>query len=82
MSSLEERVKKIVSERLGVTMEMCVPTASLVNDLGANPDENDDLDELFIELEQEFDVEFPTDPAETMLTVGDIVSHLKANGAQ
>ena len=66
MSSIEERVKKIVVEQLGVKEEEVVPTASFVDDLGA-----DSLDtvELVMALEEEFDTEIPDEEAEKITTV-------------
>ena len=78
MSSIEERVKKIVVEQLGVKEEEVVPTASFVDDLGA-----DSLDtvELVMAFEEEFGIEIPDDAAETILTVGDEVGFLQKNTA-
>jgi acyl carrier protein len=73
MSDTAERVKKIVVEQLGVDAEKVVPTASFIDDLGA-----DSLDtvELVMAFEEEFGVEIPDDAAETILTVGDAVKFL------
>ncbi|KAF0135680.1 MAG: acyl carrier protein [Phreatobacter sp.] len=74
MSDTAERVKKIVVEQLGVDAEKVVPTASFIDDLGA-----DSLDtvELVMAFEEEFGVEIPDDAAETILTVGDAVKFLE-----
>jgi len=66
MSSIEERVKKIVMEQLGVKEEEVVPEASFVDDLGA-----DSLDtvELVMALEEEFETEIPDEEAEKITTV-------------
>lgn len=66
MSSIEERVKKIVAEQLGVKEEEVKPEASFVEDLGA-----DSLDtvELVMALEEEFELEIPDEEAETITTV-------------
>ena len=66
MSSIEERVKKIVVEQLGVNEDQVVNSASFVDDLGA-----DSLDtvELVMALEEEFETEIPDDEAETITTV-------------
>ena len=73
MSDTAERVKKIVVEQLGVEAEKVVPTASFIDDLGA-----DSLDtvELVMAFEEEFGVEIPDDAAETILTVGDAIKFL------
>ena len=73
--SIEERVQKIVCEQLGVSAEEVKSEASFIDDLGA-----DSLDtvELVMAFEEAFDVEIPDDKAETILTVGDAISHLEA----
>ena len=73
MSNIEERVKKIVVEQLGVKEDEITPNASFVDDLGA-----DSLDtvELVMAFEEEFSCEIPDDAAETILTVGDAVKFL------
>ena len=72
-SNIEERVKKIVVEHLGVDEEKVANDASFIDDLGA-----DSLDtvELVMAFEEEFGVEIPDDAAETILTVGDAVRFL------
>jgi len=66
MSSVEERVKKIVAEQLGVKEEEVESTSSFVEDLGA-----DSLDtvELVMALEEEFETEIPDEEAEKITTV-------------
>ncbi len=66
MSSVEERVKKIVAEQLGVKEEEVKNTSSFVEDLGA-----DSLDtvELVMALEEEFETEIPDEEAEKITTV-------------
>ncbi|MFT7528149.1 MAG: acyl carrier protein [Arenicella sp.] len=66
MSSIEERVKKIVIEQLGVNEDQVVHSASFVDDLGA-----DSLDtvELVMALEEEFETEIPDEEAENITTV-------------
>jgi acyl carrier protein len=66
MSSVEERVKKIVAEQLGVKEEEVKSTSSFVEDLGA-----DSLDtvELVMALEEEFETEIPDEEAEKITTV-------------
>ena len=74
--SIEERVKKIIVEQLGVKEEDVKPEASFVEDLGA-----DSLDtvELVMALEEEFDIEIPDEEAEKILTVGDAISYIENN---
>ena len=66
MSTIEERVKKIISEQLGVKQEEVTNEKSFVEDLGA-----DSLDtvELVMALEEEFDTEIPDEEAEKITTV-------------
>ena len=73
--SIEERVKKIIVEQLGVKEEDVKPEASFVEDLGA-----DSLDtvELVMALEEEFDIEVPDEDAEKFQTVSDIVNYVEA----
>ncbi|TBR45065.1 acyl carrier protein [Marinomonas agarivorans] len=76
MSSIEERVKKIVCEQLGSKEEEVVPSASFVDDLGA-----DSLDtvELVMALEEEFDTEIPDEEAEKITTVQAAIDYVNAN---
>ncbi|MBV1914091.1 MAG: acyl carrier protein [Pseudomonadales bacterium] len=77
MSTIEERVKKIVCEQLGVKEEEVVGTASFVEDLGA-----DSLDtvELVMALEDEFETEIPDDDAEKITSVQEAIDYVEANG--
>lgn len=76
MSTIEDRVKKIVVEQLGVNEDQVTLEASFVDDLGA-----DSLDtvELVMLLEEEFDTEIPDDEAEKINTVQAAVDYIKAN---
>ncbi len=71
--SVEDRVKKIIIEKLGVSEGEVVPEASFTNDLGA-----DSLDtvELIMEFEKEFDISIADDQAEHILTVKDAIKYL------
>ena len=73
MSSVEERVKKLISEQLGVKEEDVKNEASFVKDLGA-----DSLDtvELVMALEEEFETEIPDEEAEKITTVQEAVSYI------
>jgi acyl carrier protein len=73
MSTIEERVKKIVVEQLEVKEEEVTASASFVDDLRA-----DSLDtvELVMALEEEFDIEIPDEEAEKIATVQDAVEHI------
>jgi acyl carrier protein len=76
MSSIEERVKKIVVDRLGVKEEDVKPNSSFVDDLGA-----DSLDtvELVMALEEEFECEIPDEEAEKITSVQQAIDYIKAN---
>src|SRR5512147_1597752 len=76
MSTIEERVKKIVVEQLGVKEDEVTPNASFVDDLGA-----DSLDtvELVMALEEEFECEIPDEEAEKITTVQQAVDYIKAH---
>ena len=76
MSTIEERVKKIVVEQLGVKEDEVKNAASFVDDLGA-----DSLDtvELVMALEEEFDAEIPDEDAEKITTVQLAIDYINAN---
>ena len=76
MSSIEERVKKIVAEQLGVKEEEVHAEASFVEDLGA-----DSLDtvELVMALEEEFETEIPDEEAEKITTVKLAIDYITQN---
>ena len=76
MSSIEERVKKIVAEQLGVKEDDVQEAASFVEDLGA-----DSLDtvELVMALEEEFETEIPDEEAEKITTVKLAIDYIKEN---
>jgi len=71
---IEERVKAIIVENLGVAEEEVTPEASFVDDLGA-----DSLDtvELVMAFEEEFDLEIPDEDAEKIITVKDAIDYIK-----
>ena len=73
MSTVEERVKKIVAEQLGVKMEEVTSESSFVADLGA-----DSLDtvELVMALEEEFETEIPDEDAEKITKVKEAVDYV------
>ena len=76
MSSVEERVKKIVVEQLGVKEDEVKEDASFVDDLGA-----DSLDtvELVMALEEEFETEIPDDEAEKITTVRQAIDYINSH---
>ena len=73
MASVDERVKQIIVEQLGVDEAEVTPTASFVDDLGA-----DSLDtvELVMAFEEAFGIEIPDDDAEKIATVKDAISYI------
>ena len=76
MSSLEEKVKKIVAEQLSVSEDQITPEASFVEDLGA-----DSLDtvELVMALEEEFETDIPDEEAEKIVRFQDVINYIKAH---
>ncbi|KAG1480126.1 hypothetical protein G6F47_013018 [Rhizopus delemar] len=76
MVTIENRVKKIIVEQLGVKQEEVLNNASLVDDLGA-----DSLDtvELVMALEEEFDTEIPDEEAEKITTVQAAIDFINAS---
>jgi len=76
MASVEERVKQIIVEQLGVDEGEVTPTASFVDDLGA-----DSLDtvELVMAFEESFGIEIPDEDAEKIATVKDAVDYIEKN---
>ena len=74
MATVEERVKKIIAEQLGVEEDEVTPEASFVEDLGA--DSLDTVD-LVMALEEEFSIEIPDEDAEKILTVGKALEYIK-----
>ncbi len=75
MSSIAERVNKIIVDKLGVDESEVNPDANFTNDLGA-----DSLDtvELIMEFEKEFDIAIPDEQAEAIQTVGQAISYLES----
>ncbi len=76
MSDVLDRVKKIVVENLDVEGDKVVEAASFIDDLGAD---SLDLVELVMAFEEEFEIEIPDDVQESIRTVGDAVTHIKAH---
>ncbi len=76
MSNIEERVKKIIVEQLGVGEDEVSEDASFVDDLGA-----DSLDtvELVMALEEEFECEIPDEEAEKITTVKQAIDYVSSN---
>ena len=73
-ANIEERVREIIAQQLGVGLDQIVDDASFIDDLGA-----DSLDtvELVMAFEEEFDIEIPDEAAEKIATVGNAINYLK-----
>jgi acyl carrier protein len=76
VGGVEEKVKKIIVDQLGVDAAEVTPEASFIEDLGA-----DSLDtvELVMALEEEFGIEIPDEEAEKIVTVKDAIEYIKAH---
>ena len=74
--SVEDKVKKIIAEKLSVDLEEIVPEASFVDDIGAD---SLDLVELIMSMEEEFDIEISDDDAEKLVTVQDVWDYVAKN---
>ena len=79
MSSVADKVKKIVVEQLGVSEDQVTPEAKFIEDLGA-----DSLDqvELVMALEEEFGSEMPDEDAEKLTTVGDAIKYVEGKSQE
>ena len=74
MASVEERVKQIIVEQLGVDEAEVTPTASFVDDLGAD---SLDIVELVMAFEEAFDIDIPDEDAEKIATVKDAIDYIE-----
>jgi len=74
---MDEKVKKIIEEQLGVEGDKIKENASFIDDLGAD---SLDIVELVMAMEEEYDIEIPDEDAEKLKTVGDVSSYLKDKG--
>jgi acyl carrier protein len=74
MSTIEEKVRKIIAEKLSVELDEVVPEASFVDDLGAD---SLDLVELIMSMEEEFDTDISDEDAEKIATVQDAIDYVK-----
>jgi acyl carrier protein len=77
--SIEEKVKDIIVEQLGVNPEQVTPQASFIEDLGAD---SLDIVELVMAFEEEFSVEVPDEDAEKLQTVGDVIKYIEERAKQ
>ncbi len=77
MSSVSDRVKKIVVDQLGVSEDQVTPEAKFMDDLGAD---SLDVVELVMAFEEEFGSDIPDEDAEKLTTVGDAIAYIEKNG--
>jgi acyl carrier protein len=76
--SIEQRVKEIIVEQLGVNEGEVKPEAKFVDDLGAD---SLDLVELVMALEEEYNMEISDEDAEKILSVGDAINYIKGKSS-
>lgn len=72
---ISERVKSIIVDQLGVSLEEVTPQASFIEDLGAD---SLDIVELIMALEEEYEMEIPDEDAEKIQTVDDVTKYIQA----
>ena len=78
-SNISDKVRDIIVEQLGVNPEQVTPTASFIEDLGAD---SLDIVELVMAFEEEFSVEVPDEDAEKLQTVGDVIKYIEERAKQ
>lgn len=72
--AIEERVRSIISDQLGVSEDEVKPDSKFIEDMGAD---SLDIVELIMAMEEEFEVEIPDEEAEKIRNVNDVVTYLK-----
>lgn len=77
--AVEDKVKRIIADQLGVELEEVTPSASFTDDLGAD---SLDIVELVMAFEESFDVEIPDEDAEKIGRVEDAVSYISEHASQ
>ncbi len=73
-NNIEERVKEIIADQLGISVDQIKPESKFVDDLGAD---SLDVVELIMAFEEEFGVEIPDEDAEKIATVQDVLDYIK-----
>ncbi len=76
--TIEEKVRKLIAEKLDVDYNDVVPQAALIDDLGAD---SLALVEMIMTMEEEFDIEVPDDDAEKLVTVENAIAYIKEKAA-
>ena len=76
MASVEEKVKQLIVEQLGVDEAEVTPTAHFIDDLGAD---SLDIVELVMTFEEAFEIEIPDEDAEKITTVKDAINYIEAH---
>lgn len=76
MASIEDKVKEIIVEQLGVDASEVTPTAHFIDDLGAD---SLDIVELVMTFEESFEIEIPDEEAEKIQTVKDAVEYIQSH---
>ena len=76
--AVEDKIREIIIEQLGVAAEEVVPEASFIDDLGAD---SLDIVELVMAIEEEFGLEIPDEYAERMQNIGDAISYVEERTA-
>jgi acyl carrier protein len=77
--AVEERIREIIVEQLGVSADEAVNEASFIDDLGAD---SLDIVELVMAIEEEFGIEVPDEDAERMQNIGDVISYVQEKTSQ
>jgi acyl carrier protein len=78
MASIEDKVKSIIVEQLGISEDEVKAEASFIDDLGAD---SLDIVELVMAMEEEFEIEIPDEEAENIKTVGDAIKYISQHKA-
>jgi acyl carrier protein len=76
--AVEDKIREIIIEQLGVAAEEVVPEASFIDDLGAD---SLDIVELVMAIEEEFGLEIPDEDAERIQNIGDVISYVEERTA-
>ncbi len=74
-NNIEEKVKEIIAEQLGIEVEQIKPESKFVDDLGAD---SLDVVELIMAFEEAFDIEIPDEDAEKIQTVKDVIDYIQS----